>query len=86
MGRRTTYEHLDLVALFRRRDVRPDELAADVPLGAGPARVGLVERVHDAERLRVRALERGELVAEEDVRFGHVGVDQREARPVRGVI
>jgi hypothetical protein len=42
--------------------------------------------VHDAERLRVRALERGELVAEEDVRFGHVGVDQREARPVRGVI
>ena len=57
-----------------------DELPADVPLRAGPARGGVVERVDDAEGVWVRAPERGELVAEEDVGFGHVGVEQREAR------
>ena len=68
-ARRTTYEHFDLLAAFGGRHVRADELAADVPRRAGPTRGGLIERVHDAERVRVRALERGELVAEEDVRL-----------------
>ena len=42
--------------------------------------------MHDFELVRMRALERGELVPEQDVRFGHVGIQQREARPVCGVV
>ena len=42
--------------------------------------------MHDLELVRMRALQRGELVAEQDVRFGHVGVQQREARFVRGIV
>ena len=82
----TAYEHLDLITLLRRWDVSPDELLANVSRRAGPARRGSVERVHDAERVRVRALERGKLFAEENVRFAHVGIKQREARPVRRVV
>ena len=42
--------------------------------------------MHDFERVGMRALERGELVAEQDVGFSHVGVEQRESRSVRRVI
>ena len=42
--------------------------------------------MHDLELVRMRALQRGELVAKQDVRFGHVGVQQREARFVRGIV
>ena len=67
--------------------MRLDKLATYVPRCAGPARGrGFIERVHDLERLRMRALERGELVVEQDVRFGHVGVEQGESRSVRGVV
>ena len=66
--------------------MRLDKLATDVPLRAGPARDGgIVERMHDFERGGMRALERGQLVAEQDVGLGHVRVEQREARSVRGV-
>ena len=67
--------------------MRAHELATDVALRAGPAPGGgTVERMHDPERGRVRALERGELLAEQDVRLAHVGVEQREPRPVRRVL
>jgi len=61
MGRKrlTADNHLDLVATFGRRDVRADELAADVPLCTSPARWWVIERVDDAERVWVRTLERG---------------------------
>ena len=86
-GRRTAYEHLDLIALLGRRDVRLDKLSTYVPRCAIPARGwGFIERMHDFELVRMRALQRGELVAEQDVRFGHIGVQQREARPVRGFV
>jgi hypothetical protein len=42
--------------------------------------------MHDFERGRVRALERGEFIAEQDVSLGHVGVEQRESRSVRRVV
>ena len=65
--------------------MRLDELAADVARRAGPVLRGLVERVNDAQGVRVRALERTELLAQEDVRLRDVRVEQREARAVRGV-
>ena len=83
--RRTTDENLDLVAEVCRRYMRLDEFAADVARRAGPALRGLVERVNDAQGVRVRALERTELLAQEDVRLRDVRVEQREARAVRGV-
>jgi hypothetical protein len=83
--RLTAYKHLDLVATLGRRDIRADKLAADVPLCTSPARWWVVERVDDAKRVWVHTLERGQLIAEEYVRVGHVGVEQREARLVRGV-
>ena len=67
--------------------MRLDKLATDVSRRAGPARDGgLIERMHDFERVGMRALERGELVVEQDVAFGHVGVEQRESGSVRRVI
>jgi len=84
-ARRTAYEHFDLVAAFGRRDVRADELAVDVPRCACPSRGGIVERVDDAECVRVCALQGGELVAKENVGLGHVSVEKREARAVRRV-
>jgi hypothetical protein len=67
--------------------VRLDKLATNVPRRAGPARDGgFIERMHDFERGRVRALERGEFIAEQDVSLGHVGVEQRESRSVRRVV
>ena len=84
--RRTAYEHLDLIAPLSSWDVRPDELLADVSRRTGPARRGFVERVDDAERVRVRALERGKLLTEENVRFGHVGIKQREARLIHRIV
>lgn len=83
--RLTAYKHLDLVATLGRRDVRADKLAADVPLCTSPARWWVVKRVDDAKRVRVRALERGKLIAEEYVHVGHVGVEQRETRLICGV-
>jgi len=65
--------------------MRLDELAADVARRAGPALRGFIKRVHDAQGLRVRALERTELLAQEDVRLRDVREEQREARAVRGV-
>ena len=63
------------------------KLATDVARRAGPAREwGVVERMNDFERGGVRALERGEFVAEQDVGFGHVGVEEREAGAVRWVV
>ena len=67
--------------------MRLDELATDVPRRAGPPRDGrVIERMHDLECGGVRALERGELVVEQDVGLGHVGVEQREPRSVRRVL
>jgi hypothetical protein len=64
-----------------------DKLATDVPRRAGPASDGgLIERMHDFERGRMRALERCEFVAEQDVGLSHVGVEQRESRSVRRVL
>ena len=65
--------------------MRLDEFAADVASRASPAFRGVVERVNDAQGVRVRALERTELLTQEDVRLGDVRVEQREARAVRGV-
>jgi len=67
--------------------VRLDKVATDVPRRAGPASDGgFIERMHDFERGGMRALERGELVAEQDVGLGHVRVEEREARSVRRVV
>ena len=67
--------------------MRLDKLATYISRCASPARGrGFIERMHDLELVRMRALERGELVPEQDVRFGHIGVQQREARPVRGFV
>jgi hypothetical protein len=57
--RLTAYEHLDPVATFRRRNVRADELATDVPLCTSPARWWVIQCMDDAERVRVRTLQRG---------------------------
>ena len=65
--------------------MRFDELAADIARRAGPAFWGVVERVHDAQGLRVCALERTELLAQENVCLGDVRIEQREARAVCGV-
>ena len=67
--------------------MRLDKLATYISRCASPVRGwGIFERMHDFELVRMRALERGELVPEQDVRFGHVGIQQREARPVCGVV
>jgi hypothetical protein len=42
--------------------------------------------MHDFEGVRMCALERGELLMEQDVPFGHVRVEQCESRSVHGVV
>ena len=67
--------------------MRLDKLATYVPRCASPpGGRGFIERMHDFELVRMRALERCELIAEQDVCLGHVGVQQREARLVRGFV
>ena len=67
--------------------MRLDKLSTYIPRCAIPAcGWGFIERMHDFEFIRMCALERGELVAEQDVRFGHIGVQQRETRLVRGFV
>ena len=61
-----------------------DELAADVARRAGPAVWRAFEYVNDAQGLRVRALERTELLAQDSC-LGDARVEQREARAVRVV-
>lgn len=67
--RRTTDEHLDFFAELGWRDMRLDELATDVARRARPALRGFVERVHDAQGMWVCALERAELLVQEDIRL-----------------
>lgn len=67
--------------------MRPDKLATDVPRRAGPAGDGgFVEGMHDFEGGGMRALKRGEFIAEQDVGLGHVGIEQRESGSVRRVV
>ena len=55
--------------------MRLDKLASDIPGRAGPARDGgIIERMDEFERGGMRALERGEFVAEKDIGLGYVGV------------
>ena len=64
-----------------------DKLATDVTRCAGPASSGwLIESMHDFESVRMRALERVELVAKQDVGFGNVGIEQSESRSVCRVV
>ncbi len=82
--RRTTDEHIDLVAELGWWDMRLDELAADVARRAGPALRGVVERVYNAEGVRVRTLKLTELLTQEDVRLRDARVEQYEAHAVHG--
>ena len=60
-----------------------DESATDVLRRAGPASSGwFIESMYDFESGRMRALEPVELVAEQDVGFGNVGIEQSESRSV----
>ncbi len=64
-----------------------DKLATDVPRRAGPESNGwFIESTYDFEIVRMRALERVELVAEQDVGFGNVGIEQGESRSVCRVV
>jgi hypothetical protein len=67
--KRTTDEHLDFVAELGWRDMRLDELAADVTRRACPSLWGFIERVYDAQGSWVGALERAELLTQEDIRL-----------------
>ena len=54
---------------------------------AGPASSGwFIESMYDFESERMRALEPVELVANQDVGFGNVGIEQSESRSVCRVI
>ena len=51
--------------------MRLDKLATYISRCASPVRRrGIFERMYDFELVRMRALERGELVPEQDIRFG----------------
>ncbi len=64
-----------------------DKLATNVPRCADPASSGwFIESMYDFESVRMRALERVELVTKQDVGFGNVGIEQGESRSVCRVV
>jgi len=64
-----------------------DKLVTDVPRRASPASSGwLIESMDDSESVRMRALERVELVTKLDVGFGNVGIEQSESHSVCRVV
>ena len=62
-----------------------EELLADVAAVAGPGLRGLVQDVEGTEALRVRVLELGELLLEQDVLLGDVAEDEGDLGLVVGV-